>query len=103
MIWLSKDVTYSRRPETEATQKPQFDMKTTLTVIAFSMVSSCLAQERPGREIQIKTAVLAAPQDQRDGATVMAQSPEGGLVVLRKGTNSMICLADDPDKPGLNV
>lgn len=63
----------------------------------------CFAQETPAKEIQIKMAVLAAPTDQRADATVMGYSPKGELVVLRKGTNGMVCLADDPRQNGLNV
>lgn len=57
----------------------------------------------PDKEIQIATAVLAAPTEQRDHATVLGYSSDGELVVLRKGSNQMICLADDPDQEGLNV
>jgi len=61
------------------------------------------AQQIPDKEVQIETAVLAAPQEQRDQATVMGYDAKGGLAVLRKGTNGMICLADDPKQKGLNV
>ena len=63
----------------------------------------CFGQSVAAEEIQIKTAVLAAPQEQRENATVMGYSSKGELVVLRKGTNGMICLADDPKQKGLNV
>lgn len=63
---------------------------------------SC-AQQVTDREAQIKMAVLAAPQAQREQATVMGFSDKGELVVLRKGSNGMICLADDPSQKGLNV
>ncbi|PRY14302.1 hypothetical protein CLV24_104112 [Pontibacter ummariensis] len=33
----------------------------------------------------------------------MGYSPQGELVVLRKGTNELICLADDPEQKGLSV
>lgn len=46
-------------------------------------------------EQQIAGAVLAAPDSMRDGATVLGW--QGGEVVqLRKGTNELVCLADDP-------
>lgn len=61
------------------------------------------SQSVPGKEVQIKTAVLAAPQEQRDNATVMGYSPKGEFVVLRKGSNGMVCLADDPNQKGFNV
>ncbi len=58
-----------------------------------------LAQTYPSKEIQIKMAVLAAPEDQRANATVYAV--DGTL--LRKGTNQTVCLADDPAREGLSV
>jgi hypothetical protein len=45
---------------------------------------------------QIAEAVMAAPEEFRAGAQVLGYSPAGKLVELRKGTNAMICLADDP-------
>jgi hypothetical protein len=54
-------------------------------------------------EVQVKMALLAAPAEKRDGATVMGYDAAGKLVVLRKGTNEMICLADDPKQKGLSV
>lgn len=57
----------------------------------------------PSPEVQIKTAVLAAPADKRDGATVYGYSPKNDFVILRKGTNELICLTDDPAQKGLSV
>lgn len=54
-------------------------------------------------ENQIKTAVLAAPADKREGATVLGYNQKGEVVTLRKGTNELICLADDPSQPGFSV
>lgn len=54
-------------------------------------------------EVQIKAAVLAAPSDKRDGAAVYGYSPSKELVLLRKGSNELICLADDPDQPGFSA
>lgn len=57
----------------------------------------------PTPDLQIKTAVLAAPSDKRDGAMVYGYSGKNELIVLRKGTNEYVCLADDPAQKGLNV
>lgn len=54
-------------------------------------------------EIQIKTAVLAAPEMYQDQATVLGYNKEGKLITLREGNNEMICLADDPNREGINV
>ncbi|SDL34516.1 hypothetical protein SAMN04488034_103262 [Salinimicrobium catena] len=57
----------------------------------------------PSPEVQIKTAVLAAPEDLRDGAMVYGYDDSGKMVVLREGTNNLMCLADDPAKKGISV
>lgn len=57
----------------------------------------------PSVEYQIKTAVLAAPADKRDGATVYGYKTADEMVVIRKGTNEMVCVADNPAQPGLSV
>ena len=54
-------------------------------------------------ELQIKAAVLAAPSDKRDGASVYGYSAAKELVLLRKGSNELVCLADDPDQAGFSV
>jgi len=50
----------------------------------------------------IAEAVSALPEPMRDGAAVMAYRGEE-LVVVRKGSNAMICLADDPAQDGWHV
>jgi hypothetical protein len=52
---------------------------------------------------QITTAVLAAPPLDRDDATVLGYRSDGTLDVLRKGSNDLICLADDPAKKKFSV
>ena len=78
-------------------------MKFAFTIVMAVAGGMCLAQKAPDKEVQIKMAVLAAPQEQRENATVMGYSANGDLISLRKGTNGMICLADDPGQKGLNV
>ena len=57
----------------------------------------------PPADIQIKTALLSAPADKRDSATVYGYSEKKDLVLLRKGFNELICIADDPSQPALSV
>lgn len=81
-------------------------MKTTFTfIILQGLLTTALAQTPvvPSPDVQIKTAVLAAPADKRDGATVYGYSDKNQFIVLRKGTNELICLADDPAQKGLSV
>lgn len=78
-------------------------MKTILAVILVAGTGVCFGQSIPAADMQIKIAVLAAPSEHRENATVMGYSQDGSLVVLRKGSNGMICLADDPAQKGVSV
>jgi len=75
-------------------------------IYAFILTFSCaqrLMGQIPPPEIQIKVAVLAAPHDKRAGAMVYGYDTKGEFVVLRKGTNELVCLADNPKQEGLSV
>src|SRR6187200_665627 len=54
-------------------------------------------------DMQIKTALLAAPKEKRDSCTVYGYSADKQFILLRQGTNELICLADDPDDPDFSV
>jgi hypothetical protein len=76
------------------------------TLLIFSILicgSICSAQNIPTKEVQIATAVLASPEALREKAMVYGYSEKGEFIVLRKGENEMVCLADDPNQSGLNV
>ncbi len=78
-------------------------MKQVLVLILMGTTGSLFAQTIPSTEVQIKTALLAAPDESKDKAMVYGYSPKGEFIVLRKGENEMVCLADDPNQPGLSV
>jgi hypothetical protein len=69
-----------------------------LAIVAVSLLipAGISAAEVPDQESQISGAVSAAPEDRRDGATVMGYSGGRDLTVLREGSNELICLADKP-------
>jgi hypothetical protein len=71
-----------------------------LTLLAFS---SRAQTEVPDAENQLKTAVLAAPADKRAGAAVYGYNNNKEFTLLRRGTNELICLADDPNQKGFSV
>lgn len=54
-------------------------------------------------EIQIQTAVLPAPEEDRDAAMVYGYNASGEMVVLREGTINLVCIGDDPNKEGISV
>ncbi|MEN8788975.1 MAG: hypothetical protein ABF293_09125 [Flavobacteriaceae bacterium] len=54
-------------------------------------------------DIQIRTATLPAPEADKDGAMVYGYDKEGNLIVLREGSNNLVCIADNPRKEGISV
>lgn len=54
-------------------------------------------------EEQIKAAVSAAPESMQEEATIMGYNKKGDLVVLREGSNSLICVADNPKQSNFHV
>lgn len=67
-----------------------------VTCLAAGATVPACAQGMPAEQ-QIAEAVSALPQPMRADATVLGYRGGDALVVLRRGTNDMICLADDPD------
>ena len=59
--------------------------------------------ELPSAVIQIKSALLAAPAEKRDSCTVYGYSADKQFILLRQGTNELICLADDPGEADFSV
>ena len=52
---------------------------------------------------QIATAVLAAPEAMRAGATVLGYAPDGHLKRLRQGSGELVCLAANPTAEKFHV
>jgi hypothetical protein len=80
-----------------------------LLAFAGLAASTAAAQESaaPDTDSQIAQAVLAAPAPMREAATVLGYGgqvrPGDPLTVLRTGSNSLLCLADDPAVEGFHV
>jgi hypothetical protein len=77
-------------------------MKYVLGLVICSFIS-ITASGQVSKDIQIKTAVLAAPEEDREGASVLGYNEEGRLVMLREGDNQLICVADNPAQDGINI
>ena len=78
-------------------------MKSLLLLALFAAVPLLPAAEIPSTDWQIKTAILAAPEAERAGATVLGYDASGAVVTLRKGSNNFVCLADNPAQKGFSV
>lgn len=71
----------------------------TLTVAQDAVPKAAL----PTVDQQIAAAVLALPNDLRDGATVMGYRSAGKLETIRVGKNGMTCLALFAEEPSFHV
>jgi len=71
-----------------------------LLLFLFSFFPGCAQESIPDKESQIGGALMAAPEDVREGAAVYGYDKNGEFVLLRQGTNELICVADDPQKDG---
>ncbi|MCG9972805.1 hypothetical protein [Christiangramia crocea] len=74
-----------------------------LAAILFISIAAYSQSDILPPEIQIKTALLAAPTEERSGAMVYGYDKNGKMVVLKEGTNNMVCIADNPDFDGVQV
>lgn len=61
------------------------------------------AQTVPPPAQQIAAAVLALPPGLRADATVLGYGADGKMVEIRKGTGTMVCLANDPKGEDFHV
>ena len=59
--------------------------------------------EIPSAALQIKSALLAAPPEKRDSCAVYGYAADTQFTLLKKGTNELICVADDPKSPGFSA
>lgn len=69
----------------------------------FISLMACSQSNILPSEVQIKTALLAAPEGERSGAKVYGYNENGEMVVLKEGSNNMICIADNPNVEGIQV
>ena len=79
-------------------------MKYTIIIALLFFAELLTAQTKiPSPEIQVKLAVQAAPEEKREGAKVYGYDSKGVFIVLREGSNEMICLGDDPAQRGFSA
>lgn len=77
-------------------------MKIKIQLLLLLCATTAMGQEKKNilpAEVQIKTAVMAAPPELRDESAVLGYNPEGQIVELRKGSNGFICIAPDYKNP----
>lgn len=71
--------------------------RTFAVVTTLTCATACLGEAQvQNPEEQVAQALVAAPADKADGATVMGFAADGSFVEIRAGTNDLICQADNP-------
>ena len=72
-------------------------MKTLVSfLIVLWTINGIMAQDIPSADWQIKTALMAVPEDYKEGAKVYGYDDSGNFTTLREGSNDYIALAADP-------
>ena len=72
-----------------------------LMIVALCSLISCAQPTIPDKEIQIATAVMATnAESDRAEATVFGYNSKGERILLRQGSNNLICSSDDPNRSG---
>ena len=79
-----------------------FTLILTLCSVGSSDIVSAQS-EIPTAEQQIHAAVSPAPEGMKDNAKVLGFNEQGEMVVLREGSNELICLADNPNDERFHV
>ena len=72
------------------------EMRYIFTLLLFVVTSQAYTQVKDAED-QITETVRALPDALRDEAAVIGYNQTGERIELRKGTNDMICWADDPN------
>lgn len=80
-------------------------MKQLLVLLLLAQTALGQTKKRPvlPADVQVRVALMAAPEEFRDSATVIGYTPDGKVTTLREGTNDMICLAPNPRQSGVYV
>lgn len=79
-------------------------MKKLLTLSCLLIIPGFAFSQIPtDKESQIKMAVMAGPEDFRAEATVYGYNEDGEFIELRKGSNELVCLANDPNTPNFQT
>ncbi len=74
-----------------------------LILLAFTFVQCNSQNIVPNKEEQINAALQAAPKNKRTEATVLGYTKNGEVITLKKGTNELICLANNPNNKSYSV
>ena len=79
-----------------------FTLILTLCSVGSSDIVSAQS-EIPTAEQQIQAAVSPAPEAMKENVKVLGYNELGDVIVLRQGTNELICLADNPNDERFHV
>ncbi len=71
--------------------------------LALVLGAAGLAAQTAPPAAQIAAALQAAPEERREGATVLGFDAAAQIKVLRAGTNDLVCLADKPGDDKFSV
>jgi hypothetical protein len=78
-------------------------MKLTPALGMMVFASLAYAADTSSAAVQVVGALLAAPEELREGAAVLGYDADGKLTKLREGKNEIVCVASDPSKTSFSA
>ena len=82
----------TRQPRSFRHQFVRHVARAAVLALAFHAREAVAQANAPSRAVEIRFAVLPLPESLRDGATVMGMDSTHHPVVLRQGSNDMVCM-----------
>jgi hypothetical protein len=99
---LSHSISTKRQSEEEERMRKTHAALGLLIALVFIVKSGSAAEKRkaaPTDSQLIASAMRAAPGSVAKGATIVTMEANGSMRTLRKGTNSFMCMPDNPATP----
>lgn len=72
-------------------------------VLVCLLITLSAQSQSVSKDVQIKFALLAAPESLRDQTTIYGYNEKEEFVIIRLGTNDLVCLTDDVRQKGFNA
>lgn len=94
-IGLLVSCTSSNKTKTESNE--------TFSIESISNAKEVLFKPINTDEALVATALLAAPEESREGCTIIGYNMAGEFVTFKKGNNEFIVLVDNPNQDGFNA
>lgn len=86
-----------------SSNKTKTESNKTFSIESISNAKEILLKPINTDDALVATALLAAPEESREGCTIIGYNMAGEFVTFKKGNNEFIVLVDNPNQDGFNA